>query len=358
MHHNLKQRLLALVLVACTFLGLGIPAQAASIADGSKTCTVSLAPIHNYLQTTAGTWLRAGGYDYKTNDNITGPAYCIDHGLSFTDKVLPITGKYNANPKVAGVFSNGYPQFSVDMFLDLNLERNAILEGLTEDEFRYATQLAVWAALGQLGVDGTQFTSGREYLNPPTGDVQQARVFRTVQLLLATGANWDRVYQTGMYIRLEDNALGGNINIDPHMTLDYAAKNGEDGIKCEVINGKSYYTREYIFASATSTYWNDYSMELWAEGCPAGTMFVDLSNQELPRSSWRETATWRCPTDYRGTSLNGNGFEYYCKAKLCIPVDTVPPSGKITLHCAAQIMQYELYLANNETASEQSYITS
>ncbi len=356
MRQTWKTRLLALMLTVCTVLGLGVPVQAASIADGSKTCTVALAPVHSYLQTTSGVWLRAGGYDYTTNDGLAGPAYCIDHGLAYTDKVLPITEKYHASPATAGAFANGYPQMPMQTWLDLNLPNNSILNGLTEDEYRYATQVAVWATLGQLGVDGTKFTAGREYLNPPTGDTQQIRIFRAIQCILSAASGWDRVYQTGMYIRLTDNELGGNVAIPPDMTLEFAANEHQYGIKREVIGGKSYYTKEYIFASATSTYYNDYSMELWAVGAPAGTIFTDLNNQELAHSNWRETATWRCPTTYRGTSLNGNGYEYYCKAKLCIPVETATPSGEITLHSAAQIMQYEIYLANNESASEQSYI--
>jgi len=53
MKNGLKHRLIAAVLAVCTVLGMGIPANAASIADGSKTCTVALAPVHTYLQTTA-----------------------------------------------------------------------------------------------------------------------------------------------------------------------------------------------------------------------------------------------------------------------------------------------------------------
>ena len=356
MRHNFKQRLLALVLVACTMLGLGVTAQASSIADGSKTCTVALAPIHNYLETQLGTYLRAGGYIYTTNDGITGPAYCIDHGLAYTNKVLPITGKYNANPATAGAFSSGYPQTPLETFHYLYLENNDIIRDLTEDEYRYATQLAVWATLGQLGIDGTKFTQGREYIYPPSGDVQQARVFRTVQLILNNAANWDRVYQTGMYIRRSENALDGNVAIPPNMTLEYAAMQNEYGIQMEVINGKSYYTMEYIFASATSTYWQDYTIDVWATNCPAGTIFTDMSNHELPRSTWHEIPTWRVSVASHNTKLNYNGWEYSGHAKLCIPVDTATPSGEITIHEAAQVMQYEIYLANNESNSEQSYI--
>ena len=352
------KKMLALVLVLCTLLSIcTMSASASSIADGSKTCTVSMATRHTYLTTTAGTSLGASGYIYTTNDGLTGPAYCIDHGLNWTGKSLPITGKYHASPATAGVFANGYPQFTVQMFLDLYSERNAILEGLTEEELRYSTQVAVWASLGQVAVDGTKFTQGRERLAYPAGGTtQQMRVFRTIQLLLGNAANWDRVYQTGMYIRLAEDKLGGNEQIPPDMTLEYAAEREQYGIKREVIGGKPYYTKEYIFASATSTYWNEYSMELWAEGVPDGTIFVNLSNQELPHSHWRETSTWRVPTTNHNTTLNSNGFEYYAKAKLCIPVDAAPNKGEITVRCAANIMQYEIFLAENETVYEQSYI--
>lgn len=356
MKHNFKQRLLALALVACTFLGLGFPAQAASIADGSKTCSVALAPVHNYLTTTAGTSLRAAGYNYTTNDGLTGAAYCIDHGLAYTGKTLPITGKYTASPATAGAFANGYPQHSLETFLGLYLEDNPILSGLTEDEYRYATQVAIWATLGQLAIDGTPYTSGRERLAYPTGDTQQMRVFVAAQLICKVAKTWDRVYQSGMYIRLDEYKLGGNVEIPPDMTLEYAAEVEQYGIKREVINGKAYFTKEYIFASATSTYYQDYTMDLWATGCPAGTIFTDLSNNELPRSKWHETDTWRIKTEYHGTSLNYNGSEFWTKAKICIPVETAPNKGEIILHCAAQIMQYDIYLANNTENSQQSYI--
>lgn len=357
---NWMNRLLALMLVVCTVLGLGeIPAQAASIADGTQTCTVALGMRNNYLVTTAGTTLRAGNYTYTTNDGLSGPAYCIDHGLDYTAKTLPVTGKYTASPATAGAFANGYPQHSIDTFLGLYLKDNAVLAGLTEEEFAYATQVAVWATLGQLGVDGTPYTAGREYLNPPTGNTQQTRVFRAAQLILNIANTWDRVYQTGMYIRVSENALDGNVEIPPDMTLDFAASNERYGIKREVINGKSYYTKEYIFASATSTYYSDYSIELWADNAPEGTIFTTLDNVELPRSNFREQATWRLPTEPHygvGSQINNNGYEYWGKAKLCIPVDTATPSGEITLNCAAYIMQYEIFLANNEDYSEQSYI--
>ncbi|MCI9402493.1 MAG: Cys-Gln thioester bond-forming surface protein [Oscillospiraceae bacterium] len=356
MKNGLKHRLIAAVLAVCTVLGMGIPANAASIADGSKTCTVALAPVHTYLQTTAGTWLRACGYDYTTNDGLTGPAYCIDHGLAYTGKVLPITGKYEASAKTAGAFANGYPQHSLDTFLGLHLAGNPVLAGLTEYEYRYATQVAVWATLGQLAVDGTQFTDGRERLSQPSGDLQQERVFRAVQVILDFAKNWDRIYKTGMYIRTQENALGGNTALPSNMTLEAIANRNIEGIRMETIAGVTYYTKTYYVASATSTYPQGYTIDLWTTGAPAGTKFVDMRNVELTRSRWHETDTWKLPVSVRDTNLNYNDFEYSGQVKLCIPVDNAPPRGEIIIHSAAQILQYEIYLANNDTANEQSYI--
>lgn len=356
MKHTWQHRLLALVLVVCMAFGLGISAQASSIADGTKTCTVALGMRNNFLVTTAGTTLRAGDYTYTTNDGLTGAAYCIDHGLDYTDRVLPVTGKYTASPATAGAFANGYPQHSVETFLGLYQERHPILSGFTKEEFAYATQVAVWATLGQLGVEGTAYTAGREQLAQPSGDARQMRIFKAAQIILGAANAWDRIYRTGMYIRVDPNRLDGNVAVPADMTLEFAADNEQYGIKREVINGKSYYTKEYIFASATSTYYNDYTMELWATGCPAGTMFTDLHNVELPGSKWHETKTWRLPVEYHTSNLNYNGYEYFGSAKLCIPVDTVPNSGEITLHCAAQVMQYEIFLAENDNDAQQSYI--
>ena len=354
---NLVKRALALLLALASMLSmLTVGVFATSIEDGSQTAAMTLGHGQFYLQTTAGTSLGAWSYTYTTNDGLTGPGYCVGHGLHFTSRSLPIDGKYSTSPQTAGVYANGYPQHSLETFLGSYLNDNPILEGLTVSEYAYATQLAVWASLGQLGIEGTQFTDGREKIAQPTSDTQQMRVFRAVQLLLAVGATWTKIPQVGMYIRTEQNALGGNVSVPADMTLGFAADNEDYGFKREVIGGKSYYTHEYIFASATSTYYDNYCVELWADGAPAGTIFTDLNNAELARGTFREKATWVLPTEIKTTTLNDNGVECVGTAKLCIPVDTVPNSGEITINCGSLVMQYNIFLAKNERATEQSYI--
>ena len=355
--HKSWTRILALVLAALALIGLlPVAAGASTIADGSATCEV--VPINQrqfLLTTTAGKRLGAFAYRYTTNDGLSGTAYCIDHVLNMTQHTLEIRGEYTASPATAGAFANGYPQHSLETFLG-RFPNETLLNGLTENEYAYATQIAVWATLGQLGVEGTAFTAGSEFVAQPVGDAQQMRVFRAVQLILNTARQWDRIYHTGMYIRLENDALGGNISIPADMTLEFAADQEQYGIKREVINGTAYYTREYILASATSTYYDSYCIEAWVSGAPSGTIFVDENNHALRGGEFRGTPTWIVPTEQHQTTLNGNGFEYSGKAKLCIPVDTVPNSGEITVNCGSYVMQYQIYLAYNQVATEQSYI--
>ncbi len=352
-----KTRWMAFVLAALMLFGLlPMSAFASSIGDGSATAALSLGNRNYFLKTTAGTSLGVSTYQYTTNDGLTGPGFCLNHGLDYTARRLPISGKYTASPQAAGAVANGYPQHSLDTFLGLYLNTNSILNGLTEDEYAYATQVAVWAALGQLAIDGTAFTSGRERIAQPTGDTQKMRVFRAAQLILDVAKSWTFIPQTGMYICAEDGKLGANVSIPGDMTLDYAADNEQYGFKREVIGGVSYYTREYTFASATSTYYSGYNIELWADNAPSGYMFTDLNNVELPHGTFRETATWTLPVTQKTTTLNSNGTEYSGRAKLCIPTDTAPNSGEITLNCGAYVMQYELYLAKNDVSYEQSYI--
>ena len=354
---NSWTRIVALFLAALALIGLlPMAAGASTIADGSATCEV--VPINQrqfLLTTTAGKRLGAFAYRYTTNDGLSGTAYCIDHVLNMTQHTLEIRGEYTASPATAGAFANGYPQHSLETFLG-RFPNETILNGLTENEYAYATQIAVWATLGQLGVEGTIFTAGSEFVAQPVGDAQQMRVFRAVQLILNTARQWDRIYHTGMYIRLENDALGGNISIPADMTLEFAADQEQYGIKREVINGTAYYTREYILASATSTYYDSYCIEAWVSGAPSGTIFVDENNHALRGGEFRGTPTWIVPTEQHQTSLNDNGFEYSGKAKLCIPVETAPNRGEITINCGSYVMQYQIYLAHNYVSTEQSYI--
>lgn len=346
--------LLFFVLLVSLMTGIS---NAASIQDGAKSASMTLGHRKTILETTAGTRLRACAYSYTTDNGLTGVGYCVDHGLDFTSRSLPITGKYLSSPVTAGVYANGYPQHSLYTFKSLFAGDYPELNALTGSEYQYATQLAIWASLGQLGIAGTNHTVGRESIAQPSGDAQQERVLKAVQCLLKVGDTWGRVYQTGAYIRLERDELGGNISIPADMSLETAANSEAYGIRRETIGGKVYYTRTYYVASATSTYYNNYNIDLWVTGAPSGTMFTyPGTNEELPHGMFREQATWAAHTAIQYTNLNANGYEYVAQVKLVIPADNVSNAGEITIHMATYPTQYNIYLCENTEYTEQSYI--
>ncbi|MDL2272986.1 Cys-Gln thioester bond-forming surface protein, partial [Oscillospiraceae bacterium OttesenSCG-928-G22] len=344
---------LALLLTLVTLLSIAAPAGATSIGDGSKTVTVATNERHEYLKTTAGNTIGGSFYEYTTNDGIKGPAFCINHGLRTTTKSLTITGRYTSSPQTMGAFANGYPQRPLAQFLDVNQANHPALAGLTESEYGYATQLAVWSSLGQLAVEGTGFTAGRATIVKPTGDAQQVRVYTALTIILKNAEHWTKPLYTGMYIRAENNEMGNTVDLPKDMTLETAAQRSLFGIKQETINGTEYYTRRFTAASATSTYPNDYKINLWAKDAPAGTIFTDLNNTPLPTSS---EGAYQVPTTERSTSLNANGSEHYGEFKLCLPVSNVAATGAVEIVMGADVTQFDIYLAHNPTAGEQSYI--
>ena len=58
------------------------------------------------------------------------------------------------------------------------------------------------------------------------------------------------------------------------------------------------------------------------------------------------------------TNLNANGSEYYGTFKVCIPVDNAAAEGSFTIKATGGVGQFNLFLAYNPSASEQSYIIS
>ena len=353
-------RLLALLLVVVTlFSTFAVTAQAATIADGSKSVTLEKKERNTYLKTTAGNAIGGSGYKYTTNDGITGVGYCINWGLALTSKSLEITGRYTASPKTLGAFANGYPQRSLSDFLELYGNRYPALSGLTEEEFLYATQVAIWATLGQLGVEGTSFTAGRATIaNPTGGTAQQIRVYTAITVILSHADGWTKPLYTGMYVSSNEDTLDNAVELPYDMSLQNAADAGEYGIEIATIGGTDYFVREFSIASATSTWPNDYNINVWAENAPQGTIFVDENNQPLIHGTYEGKSTYLVPTEYKKTSRNANDSEYSGLCKIAIPVDSAGDSGSVTIRAAGTITQFDIYLAYNPVSTEQSYIIS
>ena len=354
---------LSLVLAAATMLSLAVTSAMAaepgeSLGNGSSYVTIAKGTNYHFLYKSTGGTIGGSAWTYTSNDGITGPAYCVNWGLDMVSpsKRLQITGKYDRNPQTMGAFANGYPQQSLALFKELHPDIRGI-ENLTEAEYAYATQIAVWATCGQLAVEDTAFTSGRATLVKPTSDAQQIRVYESVVAILKWANGWTKPLYTGLYFHMEKDRLGSSLEIIDPNGLAGAAAQGSQGLKREAINGTDYYTRTMYVDSATSTYMSDYKIMLYSTDAPAGTIFTDTNNQILPSHEQWGAVMYELPAgDTEKTNLNANGVAYGGGFKLCIPCDNVTESGSLTLNAYSTVMQYNLYLAHNPTATEQSYI--
>lgn len=232
------------------------------------------------------------------------------------------------------------------------------ISSLTEDEYKYATQLAVWATCGQLAVPGTSFTAGSETLAEPTSDAQKIRIFDSVKAILKLANGWSQSLNTGLSLRAEENRDLRGVEVVNEFGLKGAAEDGTDGIKLERINGKEYYTRVMYVSSATSTWIDDYKTKVYSTDAPAGTIFVAENNSPLESTQENGATCYKVDTSKsRNTTLNSNGSEYYGAFKVCIPVDTAADEGSFTVKATGGVAQFNLFLAYNPSASEQSYTT-
>ncbi len=200
MKHKPFTRFLSLLLVVATLAGLfTLPASAASL-NGSGTVNIQYLGRHEYLSKSTGGSLSGSSWSYTSNDGLTGTAYCVNWGLSAVSPNKALTlQEYNRNPQTMGVFANGYPMRTLEQFKELHPDDVRGIASLTEDEYKYATQVAVWASCGQLSVPGTSFTAGRAALVEPTSDAQKIRVYDSVKAMLKYSAHWTKNLYTGAF---------------------------------------------------------------------------------------------------------------------------------------------------------------
>lgn len=360
MKHKHFNRLLSMLLVVATLFGLmAVPASAASLGD-SGTVTIQQAGYGNYLSKKNGGTIGGGYWKYTSNDGLTGTAYCVNHGLKGVSPSKALTIQpYDRNPQTMGVFASGYPNRTLEQFKELHQDDVRGVNALTEDEYKYATQLAIWASCGQLAIPGTSFTAGRDTLTEPTADAQKIRIFDSVKAILSLSQHWTKSLHTGLSLRAEENKDIRGIEVVNEFGLEGAAEDGTDGIKLERINGKEYYTRVVYLASATSTWIDGRKTKVYSTDAPQGTIFVAENNSPLETTQENGATCYLVDTSRQhSTNLNSNGSEYYGTFKVCLPVDNVPTEGSFTIKATGGVAQYNLYLAYNPAASEQSYIIS
>ena len=313
MKHKHFNRLLSMLLVVATLFGLmAVPASAASL-ENSGTVTIQQAGYGNYLSKKNGGTIGGGYWKYTSNDGLTGTAYCVNHGLKGVSPSKALTIQpYNRNPQTMGVFAGGYPNRTLEQFKELHQDDVRGVNALTEDEYKYATQLAIWASCGQLAIPGTSFTAGRDTLTEPTADAQKIRIFDSVKAILSLSQHWTKSLHTGLSLRAEEDKDIRGIEVLNEYGLEGAAEDNEDGIKKERINGKEYYTRVVYLASATSTWIDGRKTKVYSTDAPQGTIFVAENNSPLETVQENGATCYLVDTSRQhNTNLNSNGSEYY-----------------------------------------------
>ncbi len=282
MKHKHFSRIISLLLTAATLFSLfTLPASAASLND-SGTVTIQQAGFGSYLSKKNGGTIGGGYWKYTSNNGLTGTAYCVNHGLKGVSPSKALTvQEYNREPKTMGAFASGYPNRTLEQFKELHQSDVRGINSLTEDEYKYATQMAVWATCGQLSVPGTAFAAGRDVLVEPTSDAQKIRIFDSIKAILHLANGWSQYLYTGMYIRAEENRDVRGVEVVHEQGLAGAAQANRDGIKKETINGKEYYTRVMYVASATSTWIDDRKTKVYSTDAPQGTIFTAENGSPL-----------------------------------------------------------------------------
>lgn len=354
------KKAISMLLAAAMVLGLMVPLASAATLQTSSSVTVSTSSRGEYLSKSTGGTIGGGYWEYTSNDGIQGTAYCVDFGLSgpSPSKSLPLQ-PYNRSPHTMGAFANGYPQRSLEQFKELHSGDVRGIDDLTENEYKYATQVAVWATCGQLSVPGTTFTAGRASVVIPTSDAQQIRIYDAIVAILQQASSWTQTLYTGMYLRAEENDDLRGVEVMHPQGLEGAAMENVNGIQKETIGGSEYYTRTLYVSSATSTWIDGYTTKVYSTDAPQGAIFVSENNAPLETEQSGGVTYYKVDTSqYRETSLNANGIEFYGAFKLCLPVDSTAEEGALTVKAQGGVAQYNLYLAYNSNDAEQSFIVS
>ena len=338
----MKRRMIALILVLVLVFSLVPQVSAASIEDYANGVNVMIRSEtpHSYLD------VRTGGYtiglsgriwSYITADGvITGPAYCVSHGSGYPHGYIAVDmTPYTANPTMTAAFSSGYPLVPLETFLTLH----PAVAGLTQDEYGYATQVAIWAALGQVSVEGTSFTSGAEALIRPT-DAAKLRIFNAVLAILESAGSGSAT-SGSIRIRSANDASSDTVDLGSTVSLREAGQEGTAGITTETIGGTEYYTCTFTVTCTAMP--SSGTVTLTLSGAPSGTILASRAGQALTGNA---------------VPVSASGAEYSGSFKVCVPTASAAAStsGSVSVLGSASIASCTFYMLDNGHAYEQDFI--
>ena len=112
-------------------------------------------------------------------------------------------------------------------------------------------------------------------------------------------------------------------------------------------------------ASATSTWIDGRTTKVYSTDAPQGTIFTAENGSSLETVQENGATCYKVDTSKsRNTNLNSNGEEYYSAFKVCVPMNNTAAEGSFTIKATGGVAQFNLFLAYNSSATEQSYIIS
>ena len=350
----MKKRITAFILVLAMMLPFASFAPnvfAESLSDYGSIVSVMIQSdtAHEYLTVDHGGAtinLSARSWNFLTADGlVSGPAWCAQHGYGYPHGFndVHLDSPYT-NPQVTATLSSASGIISLAEFTSAHPD----VAGLTEDEFGYASQVALWAALGQIAVPGTSFTSGAETLIQPA-ESEKLRVFKAIQYMCNNSGGGGNAV-TGLHIRAEQTSLGDTVDLGSDTSLEDAANTGAHGIRKETIGGTEYYTREYTVSATSAPASGKIGMTVL--GGPGGTILASTGNTALENLG----GTWYAPVS-AGTGING-GTEYACRFKLCIPTGAAATTsaGSVSIYASASAASVTFYYFTNTNAGEQDFL--
>ena len=338
------KRITAILLSAVLLISLAPQmALAASISDyGQVNVMIQHRDKNSFLEVSQGggntSGLSARIWNYLTADGaVSGPAMCINHNSGYPMDYIPVTTTpYTTSPATNAAFSCGYPLVSLADFTAAHPET----AGLTEAEYGYASQVAVWATLGQLAIPGTAYINGAETLVQPA-EPEKLRVYQAVLAILNDAASGGSEFSVALRIQADESQFGDTVDTGSSESLSSAAESGIGGIRREMINGGEYFTREYTVASSSMP--SAGRVVLSAADAPDGTVFTALDS-------------WPLQNNY--AYLTSNGTEYTARFKIAVPADAAATTtaGSITIQAAADVQTVVFYMADNTNPNQQNFL--
>ncbi len=367
MKQKLKRLLSSVLASATVFSSLaGTLPRAGAISGGDTVTLIYENDKQTYLREQKnGSWVSLPiheGYALENGEKLQ--VYCMDHGKHGIHEIAPSTNKhtyildsgsgYTQNPKAVGVIMRGSGRLSLQSFLN---QFTDVPRDLTEDEYRYATQTAMWAALGQLSVSGTAFTSGNAVQVSSSYGTQGERVMAATRALLNYAKNIDHNYYVGMYLRHgPDHSKNGVIDWSPTSGTELNAENKETH------DGEEYYTQEIKVASASFCQNNALNVSL-SDALP-GTMLQIVKDGDHASAASPSGASVTVKPIAQTTDANANGSEYYAIVKIWVPKEEAEKNTDyaFSVQISATVESFEIFVgraSGYENSTEyQKYLIS